>query len=309
MIDGNALLHRAFHAVPAHFSTSKGEQTNAIYGFANVFINILNELQPDMMAVAFDRKAPTFRHEEFEDYKATRVKAPDELYAQIPRIKEVVESFNVPIYELDGYEADDVIGTLADKACREGKEVIVVTGDLDALQLVNGHIKVCTYRKGFQETILYDRAKVKERYGLSPEQIVDFKAIAGDSSDNIPGVAGIGKVGATKLLQAYGTLEKIYLALDDGSFIGFSEGIKKKLLDNREQAFLSRHLATIVRDVPFEFDFADMKVDNLDLGKVAELFQELEFVSLLRKLGSDEAQETETIKIEEDPQVEQGTLF
>lgn len=307
LVDGNALLHRAFHAIPAHFRTSKGEQTNAVYGFTNVFISILYELKPDFMAVAFDRKAPTFRHKEFTEYKAKRVKAPDELYAQIPRIKEVVKAFDVPIYEIDGYEADDVIGTLAERANDEGKEVVVVTGDLDALQLVNGRVKVCTYRKGFQETTIYDSDRVQERYGIGPHQIVDFKAIAGDASDNIPGVTGIGKVGATKLLQAYETLEGVYEALKNGSMTSFPDGVKNKLEASKEQAFLSQHLATIVRDVPIETNFTDMSIGELDLEKVASLFQELEFISLLRKLDNNQA---EAITPKKDPvRSEQRTLF
>ena len=307
LIDGNALVHRAFHAVPSHFRTSQGEQTNAVYGFSNVFINIINELQPDFMAVAFDRKAPTFRHEAYEDYKAKRVKAPDELYEQIPRIKEVVSAFSVPIYEIDGYEADDVIGTLAERAEAQGQEVIIVTGDLDTLQLVNDKVKVCTYHKGFQETVIYDRDKVIERYGLTPEQIVDFKALSGDASDNIPGVTGIGKVGATRLLQVYGTLSKIYEALEQGSFSGFSESIKKKLIVGKEQALMSQNLATIIREVPIATDFKEMEFQELDLEKIADLFSELEFVSLLKKLG---AERQENKKTSQDlPQAEQGSLF
>ncbi len=308
LIDGNALLHRAFHAVPQHFRTREGEQTNAVYGFSNVFLSIIKELKPDYMAVAFDRKAPTFRHQKFEAYKAKRVKAPDELYSQIPRIKEVVKSFDVPIYEIDGYEADDVIGTLAERAQTEDKETIIVTGDLDALQLVNGKVKVCTYRKGFQETTIYDSKKVEERYGLRPDQIVDFKAIAGDASDNIPGVTGIGRIGATKLLQAYGSLEEIYKALDNNSFTGFSDGIVKKLMLGREQAFLSQYLATIIREVPIETNFEDMKFHELDLEKIAKLFVELEFVSLLRKLGMEESlSDSDAPKIK--AKAEQRSLF
>lgn len=309
LIDGNALVHRAFHAVPPHFRTSKGEQTNAVYGFSNVFLNIINEFQPEYLAVSFDRKAPTFRHEAYEDYKAKRVKAPQELYDQLPRIKEVVQAFGVPIYEIDGYEADDVLGTLAKLACGEGKEVMIVTGDLDTLQLVNDCVKVCTYHKGFQETLIYDADKVRARYSLSPNQIVDFKALSGDASDNIKGVPGIGKVTATKLLQAYGSVDGIYAALRDGSFKGFSQSVKNKLEQGREDAYLSQKLATIVLDVPIQAKLDEMRYQDFDLTKVAQLFSELEFVSLLKKLHSSGAE----LLIEADPKTQnnpqQGSLF
>lgn len=293
LIDGNAILHRAYHALP-HFTTSKGELVNAVYGFSSMLLNIINNQKPDYIAVSFDRKAPTFRHEEFADYKATRVKAPDDLYAQIPRIKEVVEAFNIPIFEIDGFEADDILGTLArqsDQLCKklttEGNlskddavETFIVTGDMDTLQLISPTTFVFAPHKGFQDTIVYDTTKVLAKYGLEPSQIVDYKALKGDPSDNIPGVMGIGEKTAVELLQKYKTLEGVYMNIDSISGV-----LKDKLVKGEANAYFSKRLATIVTDVPVELDLEKCKTHNFDLGKITHLFEELEFKSLLGKLG------------------------
>jgi DNA polymerase-1 len=295
LIDGNAIIHRAYHALP-RFSTSKGELINAVYGFSSMLLNIINNQKPDYIAVSFDRAAKTFRHEEYKDYKATRVKAPDELYAQIPRIKEIVQAFSIPIYEIDGFEADDVLGTLAFQAgqfCKQhltdaaisadGKEKIetfIVTGDMDTLQLVSSTTFVFALHKGFQDTIIYDTTKVLAKYGLEPTQIVDYKALKGDSSDNIPGVPGIGEKGATELLQKYKTLDGIYEHLDE-----IKGALHDKLASNKESAYKSRHLATIVTDVPLKLNLAECKTHEFELSKIVKLFEELEFKSLLGKLN------------------------
>ena len=276
IIDGNALLHRAWHALPA-LTTKKGELVNAVYGFALVFLKVLKDLKPTYITVTFDKKAPCFRHQEFKEYKATRKKQPDELYQQIPRIKKILGAFNVPIFEKQGFEADDLIGTLAQKT--KDAENIIVTGDLDTLQLINENTKVYTLKRGVTESVLYDQEKVKERYGLKPEQLIDFKALRGDPSDNIPGVKGIGEKTAVNLLKEFNTLENVYQNLDKTK-----ERIKKLLEKYKKDAFLSKKLVTIIKNVPMKFNLADCKTREFDRDKVVSLFRELEFKTLLNRI-------------------------
>jgi DNA polymerase-1 len=281
LIDGNALVHRAYHALPK-LTTKKGEIVNAVYGFIAILFKVLNELKPEYVAATFDLAAPTFRHEEFEDYKATRIKAPQELYDQLGRVKEVLKSMNIPIYEKEGYEADDVIGALAKQASEnpeEQVETIIVTGDLDTLQLVDDKVKVYTLRKGIKDTILYDEKAVAGRYGLEPKQMADFKGLKGDPSDNIPGVPGIGDKTAASLLQEYETLENLYENLP---FLPQKVGMK--LEEYKEQAFFSKYLATIKTDVPIELDLEKCRLHDYDYKQVEKLFNELEFYSLLNRL-------------------------
>ena len=213
LIDGNAIVHRAFHALPA-LTSAKGVVTNAVFGFTSIFLKMIRDLEPDYIAATFDLAGPTFRHEQFEDYKIHRVKAPDELYRQIPIVKEILGAFGVPVYEKQGYEADDVIGTLASLAKREknGKiQVIIVTGDLDTLQLVDGEkVVVYTMRKGMADTVTYDEKAVWTRYSLKPSQLSDYRGLKGDPSDNIPGVSGIGEKTAAELIQKFGSLDNLY---------------------------------------------------------------------------------------------------
>ncbi len=219
LVDGNAIVHRGFHAIQ-HLSTKSGEPTNAVYGFTMILLRALTDIKPDFAAVTFDLPKPTFRHEAYKEYKATRVKAPDELYAQIPRCKEIVSALGIGIFEKEGYEADDVLGTLA-RLIEERNvgtpdfETLIVTGDLDTLQLVTEHTKVYTLRKGLSDIMVYDPPAVKERYGITVAQVVDFKAIKGDASDNIPGVTGIGEKGASDLIRKFGSVENIERHLDD----------------------------------------------------------------------------------------------
>jgi DNA polymerase I len=281
LIDGNAIIHRAFHAIPKHFSDTEGAPTNAVYGFTSMLLNIINGQNPEYLAVSFDRPAKTFRHKEFAEYKATRTKAPDELYAQIPRIKEVVEAFNIPIHEIDGFEADDVLGTLSVQATnhKEDLETYIVTGDMDTLQLVNDKVRVFAPQSGFKAAKIYTPDQVVEKHGLNPDQIIDFKALKGDSSDNIPGVPGIGDKGATTLLQKYKTLDTIYENLDE-----ITGSIHDKLAQNKELAYKSQYLATIVLDVPVTLKLEDCGTLDFDEEKIAELFEFLRFRSLLIKL-------------------------
>ncbi|MBU1992379.1 MAG: 5'-3' exonuclease H3TH domain-containing protein [Patescibacteria group bacterium] len=280
LIDGNAIVHRAFHALPP-FKTKKGELVNAVYGFTSMLLNILLNEEPDYIAVSFDKAKKTFRHEKYEDYKATRIKAPQELYDQFPKIKELVETFNIPIYEIDGYEADDVLGTLAKQAEKEDIKTYIMTGDLDTLQLVTDKTFVLTPFKGFKETIKYDYQKVMAKYGLSPSQIPDLKGLMGDSSDNIPGVYGIGEKTAISLLQKYKSIDGVYENLDE-----ITGAVHDKLEAGKDKGFFSRELATIVLDVPLKLDLGACRAHNFDYSKIKELFKELEFHSLIKRLDN-----------------------
>lgn len=285
LIDGNALVHRAYHALPK-LTTKKGELVNAVYGFISILFKVLNDLKPDYVAATFDLAGPTFRHEEFKDYKATRVKAPQDLYDQLGRVKQVLTALNIPIYEQQGFEADDVIGTLACQASKEKKEdveTIIVTGDLDTLQLVNDKVKVYTLKKGINDTILYDEKAVRDRYGLSPEQMPDFKGLKGDPSDNIPGVPGVGDKTAAELLKEYKTIENLY------ENVGLlPQKIGDKLEEYKEQAAFSKYLATIKTDVPVRLDLSKCGLHDYNFENVKRLFEELEFFSLLKRLPSNE---------------------
>lgn len=282
LIDGNAIIHRSFHALPP-LMTKKGELVNAVYGFASTLLSVIDKFKPDYILATFDLKAPTFRHKEYKEYKATRVKAPDELYAQIERVKELVRAFNIPIYEQEGFEADDVIGTLVAQAEKNspagGVENIIVTGDLDTLQLISGKTKVYALRRGLSDTIIYDAEAVKERYGLAPDQMIDYKGLRGDASDNIPGVKGIGEKTATELLKKYGTLEGVYKNIAE-----LKGAAKDKLERDRMQAFMSKKLATIVKDAPVKLEFAKAVTHEFDRQKIVSLFQKLNFFSLIKRL-------------------------
>lgn len=290
LIDSNALIHRSFHAVPP-LTTRKGELINAVYGFTSILLRVIKELNPDYIAATFDLAAPTFRHIEYKEYKATRVKAPDELYEQIPKTKEVLKAFNIPVLEKEGFEADDIIGTIAKKLGKGDIEVLIITGDLDTLQLVDKNIRIYTSRKGLIDTIIYGEKEVEERYGLKVNQMIDYKALRGDPSDNIPGVKGIGEKGACNLLKEFGTLENLYKKLDkltEKQIIdspSLSKNIVEKLKTNKEMAFFSKRLSTIYLKVPVKFNlkqFAWQK--NFDINKVKELFYELEFRTLISRL-------------------------
>ncbi len=289
IIDAHALIHRAWHALPP-LKTKDGLLVNAVYGFTSILLRVLKDLKATHIAVAFDRKEKTLRRQEFAEYKAQRVKQPDEFYAQIPLVKKVVETFDMPIFEKAGYEADDLIGAVCKKLDPEKNvETIIVTGDLDTLQLVDDNTKVYTLKKGISDTVLYDEQAVKERFsGLGPEQIINLKALAGDASDNIPGVKGIGEVSAINLLKEFGDLNSIYDYLKkypEGKKI--KERTRELLLKHKEDAYLSRKLATIVTDLDFDFDLDKCEFHTFDREKVAELFHQLEFKSLLNKIPED----------------------
>lgn len=283
LIDGNALMHRAYHALPP-LTTKKGEVVNAVYGFTSVLLKVIKDLKPDFMVCAFDVKGGTFRDKIYKEYKAGRKKPDQEFYDQIPKIKEVVKALNIPIVEKQGFEADDVIGTLAEQADRKLKTTIV-TGDLDLLQLINQNTEVFTLRKGIKDTVIYDEKAVFERYGLNPKQIIDFKGLRGDPSDNIPGVNGIGEKGASELLQNFGSIEKLYKAIEnnkDNDLI--KPRIKEKLIAQKEQALMSKKLATIKHDVDIKLDLEKCVWGDYDQEKLNNLFRELEFYSLMDRV-------------------------
>jgi DNA polymerase I len=282
LIDGNAIIHRAYHALPP-LTTKKGELVNAVYGFTSLLLKVISDLKPDYILATFDLKGPTFRHEEYKEYKATRVKAPDELYAQFDRVKEVVRAFNIPIFEMAGFEADDVIGTMAHQAEKtDGVENIIVTGDLDTLQLIDDKTTVYALRRGMSDTTVYDTAAVQERYNLRPDQMIDYKGLRGDPSDNIPGVKGIGEKTAIELLQKYGNIENVYQNLSE-----ISGALHDKLERDKSQALLSKRLATIQKNVPVELDLAQAVTREFDRQKIVSLFQELNFFSLIKRLPQD----------------------
>ena len=279
LIDGNALFHRAFHAFArADLRTPKGEPTTAVYGFAVMLLNIYTKLKPDYIAVAFDTGKPTFRHEEFVEYKATRPETHQDLISQIPRIQELVETFNIPVFAKDGFEADDIIGTLSAQAPTT-VDTYIATGDMDALQLVDDHTYVYGPGKSFADVIIYDRAMVLEKKGMTPEQVIDFKGLRGDASDNIPGVPGIGEITAKKLLAEYGTMEGVYENID--KITGRTHDL---LVANKKQAIQSKRLATILRDMPITLDLKKSEAVEFDANKVRQLFGDLGFRSLVNKI-------------------------
>jgi len=284
IIDGNALIHRSFHALPPTLRTKDGRLVNAVYGFTSFLLKALNEFHPEYVILTLDKKGPTFRHAEYADYKATRVKAPDELYEQIPLVKQVAEAFSIPIFELSGFEADDLIGTICAQTAKEKNlERIIITGDLDTLQLVDEKTKVYTMSRGLSDSVLYGETEVRARYSLNPDQIIDYKALRGDPSDNIPGVRGIGEKMASELLIDFKTLDGVYAAVAKKS-----PKIKARVLElltaNRANAYLSQSLATINRTAPIKIALSDVKFSSFQLDKVIPLFSEFEFKSLLNKV-------------------------
>ena len=279
LIDGHSLAFRAFHALPLSLTSPSGELTNAVFGFTSMLLNVLRDQAPEYVTVAFD-VGKTFRHEMYADYKGHRERMPDELRTQIERIKEVVEALNIPIFTKDGFEADDVLATLARQAAGQGVDSIIVTGDRDILQVVDEHISVLTSRRRFSDTIVYTPEAVAERYGLRPDQLVDLKALIGDKSDNIPGVRGVGEKGATTLLQEYGTLDAVYEHLDHIT----AKRTHKALAAGKADATLSRELGRIITDVALELDLDACRTREYDRARVVDLFQELAFRSLVDRL-------------------------
>ncbi len=283
LVDGTGLIYRGFYSIPPYLKSPEGILTNAVYGFTMILLSIIETQKPDCMVVAFDRKEKTFRHEAYAEYKATRTKAPDELFAQIPMVKEVVAACDIPQFEVAGFEADDIIATLARRLENENPrpEVLIATGDFDEFQLANDGTSILYPTKGFRGADIFTPALIKEKYGINPNQIPDYKGLAGDSSDNIKGVRGIGDKTAVALLNEFGTLEGIYENIEK-----ITGAKRTKLETDKDSAFYSRELATLRYDVPVDFKLSDCRVATADSEKLRELFKRLGFHSLLRR-GED----------------------
>jgi DNA polymerase-1 len=319
LIDSFALIYRAFYGIPATL-TRDGHPINAAYGFASAILAAIKELQPEYLVACFDLPKPTKRHLEYVDYKATRKPMPDDLIPQIQYCKKILETMNIPVISAEGYEGEDVIATIvaqqsdfsnqtSDKVRSPKSEVrkpvnefIIVTGDSDTFQLIDKVTKVYSMARGAQHAVLYDELKVKERYNVNPNQFVDLKALKGDTSDNIPGVPGIGEKTASSLIQKFGTLDKLYDSISKSEFLisnqtpngenlkkmskslEISEKILSLLIEYKDQAFLSRKLSQIVSDAPIEFDLASSRIHDFDKVKVEKLFLELGFKSLIARM-------------------------
>ena len=296
LLDGHSLAHRAFYALPT-LTNQDGEYTNAVFGFAKMLFRLIDNEQPDLLSVAFDKKEPTFRHKEYEDYKADRKKMPEELSEQIPVIKDMLASLKIPIFEKGGYEADDVIGTLAQMGENEGWEVVIVTGDRDALQLVTENIEVMYTKRGISDITQYTLEEVREKYELEPEQLIDLKGLMGDSSDNIPGVPGIGIKTATKLLKEFDNMENVLNNIEDVSGKKRKENLRKY----SEQAKTSKMLGEILQDVSLDVNLEELSYDKLnevEKEKVISLFERLEFKSLIERFKELKEIKSDDINIE-----------
>lgn len=280
LIDGNAIFHRAFHALPL-LTDAKGNYTNAIYGFTKMLFEILKIEKPDYLAIAFDHRDKTFRHHEFTEYKATRSAPPPELYPQLPALLELLAIFDIPLFQQSGFEADDIIGTLSRQAGESlDLRTAILTGDKDAFQLVDDHTCVIVPQKGMSETTTYDPPEVERKMGLRPDQIVDYKALRGDASDNIPGVKGIGDKQAVEMLQKYGNLDNLYKHLDE-----LKPAQRQKLAEHRDTAYMSQKMATIIRDMPIALDLEKCKLHTWPMDKAKGALTELGFKTLLKNLG------------------------
>ncbi|GKZ02892.1 DNA polymerase I [Paraclostridium bifermentans] len=281
IIDGNSIVNRAFYALP-DLTNKKGLHTHAIFGFTNMLFKLIDTYKPTHISVAFDKKAPTFRHLEYKEYKAGRKKMPDELKQQLEPLKNLLDAFNINRLEIEGYEADDIIGTVSLKAEQDGYKVYIVTGDKDAIQLASKTTTTLITKKGVGEVEEYDFNKVEEKYGMTPTQFIDLKGLMGDKSDNIPGVPGIGEVTGIKLIKEFGSIENIIENIDS-----VKGSPRKKIEENKELAIMSKRLATIIRDVPIDFDLEKLEFGNYDKSKLIEVFNELDFNSLIARLDSN----------------------
>jgi DNA polymerase-1 len=280
LLDGFGLVYRGYYALPP-LTTSKGELVNGVFGFCSIVLRGIADLKPDYVAVAFDLSGPTFRHEQYAEYKATRSRMPDDLAAQFPKVREVVKALRIPVYEHQGYEADDVIGALTLQAEAKDVETTIVTVDLDMLQLVTDRTRLMTTRSGVENTVIYDPARIWERYGLRPDQMIDYKALKGDPTDNIPGVPGVGEKTAAKLIAEWVDLDNLYAHIDEVK----PDKLREKLVEHREGVYRGKDLSTIVRDVPdVVLDLAAARLADYDRETVIRLFREYEFRTLIERL-------------------------
>lgn len=281
LIDGNAIMHRAFHALPP-LSNDRGEVTNAVYGFSAMLLTLLTEVKPQYLVVCFDRPGPTFRKELYKEYQQHRPKMSDDLVPQMQMMHEVLGDMQVPIFEMDGFEADDVIGTLSVQAVQHDLSVTIVSGDRDLLQLVNGHVRMLSPLSGITKTIIYDSTEVERKFGVTPKQIIDYKALVGDASDGYAGVAGIGPKTASDLLKTYQTVENVYQHLSE-----INPKIADKLKAGEREAELAKKLATIILDVPVKFDKAKAEVSIIDWQGARKAFEKYGFKSLIKRLPKE----------------------
>lgn len=283
VLDGNSILNRAFYGIKL-LSTKNGFYTNAIYGFLNILSKLKEETTPDAVAIAFDMKSPTFRHKYYDGYKAKRKGMPEELYMQFPVLKELLSHLGYKLVEKEGFEADDILGTLAQSCTNSGNTCIIATGDKDSLQLVNKNVsvRITSTKFGKAEVVLYDEEKIYETYGIQPQQLIDVKALQGDASDNIPGVPGIGQKGALELIQKFGSIDYIY---DNIETLDIKPGVKRKLIEGKNSAQLSRYLGTIVKDVPIDTNISNYIIGEGDHTKASKLLSELEMFSMIKKLN------------------------
>lgn len=281
IIDSNALLHRAFHALPP-LTNKKGEATGAVYGFLLILFKAIKDLKANYIVACFDLPQPTFRHEKFKEYKAQRPKTPDGIVSQIPIAKEVLQAFRIPVFAKEGFEADDLIATIATKSEKDA-DVFILSGDLDNLQLVNEKIKVYTLGKGIKDTVIYDNERVVLRFGVTPEQMIDFKALSGDPADNIPGVPGIGKKTAAELIQKFGSVKNLYSEIGQG-MANIKPRIKDLLIVHKKIALLSLELVEMKKDVDIEFLLENCQFGKFDLKEVEEKLKALDFNTLINRL-------------------------
>ena len=279
LIDGNAILHRAYHAYPPNFTDKEGNPTNAIYGFFAMLLKLLDDVKPEYLAICFDRGAPTFRMNMYAGYHENRPQMKDDLASQVPRLHAAIDEIGIPHFGVEGYEADDLLGTLSVQAKEKGLETIIVTGDRDLLQLVNHKVQVLMPLVGITKTMLFDEERVKEKYGVRPDQFIDYKALVGDQSDGYPGVTGIGPKTAASLLQKYSTFENLYKSISE-----LPPQVGEKLAVDAEQAALAKQLATIHLDAPVHLKVEDCTVAEFDKQKFAKVFEELGFASLKNRL-------------------------
>ncbi|HLD07508.1 MAG TPA: 5'-3' exonuclease H3TH domain-containing protein [Candidatus Peribacterales bacterium] len=287
LIDANHLMHRAYWAIQRSLSTSKGEQTNAVFGVCSMLLTMIQREKPDAIVACFDEGKETYRHKLHEEYKAGRQETPDDFYTQIPRIHQCMAAFSIPTYSDPTYEADDLIGTIAVRGAKEGWEVIIVTGDRDLFQMADHSIKIAVPHKGYAEPEYLDAKGVEAKLGVRPDQVADYKGLVGDASDNLKGVKGIGPKSAATLLQKYGTIESLYEHIAE-----VKESNRLKLEADRESAFFCKKMATLVTDIPVTIDFATLTGQKPELKQVESFFSELEFLTLrtrLRKLFQNEA--------------------
>src|SRR6476659_4044599 len=296
LLDGYGLVYRGYFALPP-LTTSRGDLVNGAFGFASIVLRGLQDLQPDYLAVSFDLPGPTFRHEQYAEYKATRARMPDDLRDQFPKVREIVKALRFPVYEMQGYEADDVIESITTRLDpNEDLETTIVTVDLDMLQLVTPRVRLMTTRSGVENTVMYDVAKIDERFGLRPDQMVDYKALKGDPTDNIPGVPGVGEKTAAKLIRDYGDLDTLLAKLDEVTPAKLGE----KLRENVDQILMGRDLSRIVRDLPIQIDLEAARLRDYDRDTVVRLFREYEFRTLIERLppmaGESAEQRTESLK-------------